>query len=56
MLKRRLETQHEGYSGGYNAAQGRCPEVIQWLARFGKSANSAHAESVDAAIRRWTLR
>jgi len=23
---------------------------LQWLARFGKSANSAHAESVDAAI------
>jgi hypothetical protein len=28
---------------------------LQWLPRFGKSANSAHTESVDAAMRRCTL-
>jgi hypothetical protein len=28
---------------------------LQWLARFGKSANRDHTEPVDADMRRWTV-
>jgi hypothetical protein len=43
------------HTAGLVAYGSRCPEAPQWLARFGKSANSAHTESVDAAMRRCTL-